>query len=89
MGCGGYHTLRERPATIALLHQYVHGETLIKHCIATGAIIRAVAGYLSEDPALWEEIGILHDIDFECVSGGRAAARGREGTAVENRRYYG
>jgi len=31
--------------------------------------MKAVAGFLSEDPARWEEIGILHDIDFECVKG--------------------
>jgi putative nucleotidyltransferase with HDIG domain len=59
----------ERLETIALLHQYVHGEPLLKHCLATGAIMKAVAGFLSEDSARWEEIGILHDIDFESVKG--------------------
>ncbi|MDD1682622.1 MAG: HDIG domain-containing protein [Methanoregula sp.] len=59
----------ERPATIALLRQYVHGDALLKHCLATGAIMKAVGGFLSEDPARWEEIGILHDIDFESVKG--------------------
>lgn len=34
-----------------------------------GVIMKAVAGYLYEDSALWEEIGILHDIDFEAVHG--------------------
>jgi putative nucleotidyltransferase with HDIG domain len=62
----------ERPATIALLHQYIHGDALVKHCLATGAIMKAVAGFLSEDPARWEEIGILHDIDFEYVKGDMA-----------------
>jgi len=45
------------------------GDALIKHCLATGVIMKAVAGFFSQDPALWEEIGILHDIDFECVNG--------------------
>jgi predicted hydrolase (HD superfamily) len=27
------------------------------------------AGFFSEDPAHWEEIGILHDINFEYVKG--------------------
>jgi putative nucleotidyltransferase with HDIG domain len=57
----------ERQATIALLRQYVHGDALIKHCLATGAVMKAVAGFFSQDPTLWEEIGILHDIDFEYV----------------------
>lgn len=59
----------ERQEIIGLLRQYVHGDALIKHCLATGAIMKAVAAHLSEDPALWEEIGILHDIDFEVVKG--------------------
>jgi putative nucleotidyltransferase with HDIG domain len=69
METGVYRTIMERPETIALLHQYVHGDALLKHCLATGAIMKAVAGFLSEDPARWEEIGILHDIDFESVKG--------------------
>jgi putative nucleotidyltransferase with HDIG domain len=59
----------ERPAAITLLHQHVCGDALIKHCLATGAIMKAVAGYFSQDPARWKVIGILHDIDFECVKG--------------------
>ena len=69
MGTGEYRTFMERESSIALLHQYVHGDALIKHCLATGAIMKAVAGFFSQDPARWEEIGILHDIDFECVNG--------------------
>ena len=29
--------------------------------------MKSVAGFFSQDPARWEEIGILHDIDFEYV----------------------
>lgn len=57
----------ERSAAVALLHQYVQGDGLTKHCLATGAIMKSVAGFFSQDPARWEEIGILHDIDFEYV----------------------
>jgi len=57
----------ERSAALALLHQYVNGDGLTKHCLATGAIMKSVAGFFSQDPARWEEIGILHDIDFEYV----------------------
>jgi putative nucleotidyltransferase with HDIG domain len=59
----------ERAAAIALLQQHMHEESLLKHCYATGAIMKAVAGPLSGDPGRWEEIGILHDIDFEQVAG--------------------
>ena len=59
----------ERSETIALLHRYVQGDGLRKHCLATGAIMKSAAGLFSGDPARWEEIGILHDIDFEYVNG--------------------
>jgi predicted hydrolase (HD superfamily) len=69
MGTGKYCNCMDRPETIALLNQYVHGDALIKHCLATGAIMKAVAGFFSKNAARWEEIGILHDIDFESVNG--------------------
>lgn len=59
----------DRPAAIRLLRQHVKEESLVKHCLATGAIMRSIAGSLGGDPAEWEEIGILHDIDFEEVKG--------------------
>lgn len=59
----------ERTGSVALLRQHVHGGALIRHCLATGAIMKSVAGFFSQDPVRWEEIGILHDIDFECVNG--------------------
>jgi putative nucleotidyltransferase with HDIG domain len=57
----------ERSAAVALLHQYVNGDGLTKHCLATGAIMKSVARFFSQDLYRWEEIGILHDIDFEFV----------------------
>jgi putative nucleotidyltransferase with HDIG domain len=67
MGTGTYYTCMERSGSVELLHLYVHGDNLIKHCLATGAIMKAVAGFFKENPTRWEEIGILHDIDFELV----------------------
>ncbi len=54
---------------LALLQKHVTSESLIEHCVATGAIMRAIAPHLNEDPDLYEVIGILHDIDYEIVSG--------------------
>lgn len=69
MRAGGYRTRMDRAAAIGLLRQHVHDESLIKHCLATGAIMKSLAGSLSGDSPVWEEIGILHDIDFEEVQG--------------------
>ena len=52
-----------------LLKKYVKNDKLIKHCIATAAIMREVAKELGEDENLWWRIGILHDIDYDIVKG--------------------
>ncbi len=52
-----------------LLKKYVKDEKLIKHCIATAAIMKELASELGEDENLWYRVGILHDIDFEIVKG--------------------
>ena len=59
----------DRTEAIALLRQYVHDEALVRHCLATGAIMKAMAAPCSGEPARWEEIGILHDIDYDKVNG--------------------
>ncbi|OYT35242.1 phosphohydrolase [Archaeoglobales archaeon ex4484_92] len=52
-----------------LLKKYVRDEKLIKHCLATAAIMRGTARKIGEDPELWWKIGILHDIDYEITKG--------------------
>ena len=59
----------DRSAAIALLKEYVTDEHLLKHCLATGAVMKSVAAYLGEDATRWELIGILHDIDFQIING--------------------
>ena len=62
----------DREDALALLREYVSGEALIAHSLATGAIMRRVGPYLGEDAVIWELIGILHDIDYELVEGDMA-----------------
>jgi putative nucleotidyltransferase with HDIG domain len=69
MGTGVHRTCMDRSSAIALLRQHVHDDGLLKHCLATGAVMKATAKFFSEDPSRWEEIGILHDIDFEVIGG--------------------
>ncbi len=56
-----------RDDALDLLKKYVSSDTLIKHCIATAAVMKKVAEELGEDAHKWELIGILHDIDYEVV----------------------
>jgi putative nucleotidyltransferase with HDIG domain len=58
-----------REDTIELLTEYVKDAHLVKHCLATGAIMKSIALPLHEQSLAWEEIGILHDIDYELVQG--------------------
>jgi putative nucleotidyltransferase with HDIG domain len=57
----------DREEARSLLKEYVHGDSLVKHCLATAAVMKSTAEYLGEDAATWEIIGILHDIDFEQI----------------------
>ena len=47
----------------------VENENLIKHMLATEAIMRALAKHLSEDEEVWGLTGLLHDIDVELTEG--------------------
>jgi len=48
-----------------LLCEHVHADNLRKHCLATEAILRALARRLGEDEELWGIVGLIHDLDFE------------------------
>ena len=47
----------------------VENENLIKHMLATEAIMRALAKRLGEDEEEWGLTGLLHDIDVELTEG--------------------
>lgn len=59
----------DRTAAIALIREHIHDEHLVRHCLATGAVMKHAARHLHADEAQWERIGILHDIDFEEIGG--------------------
>ena len=47
----------------------VENENLVKHMLATEAIMRALARRLGEDEGEWGLTGLLHDIDVELTGG--------------------
>ncbi len=47
----------------------VENENLVKHMLATEAIMRALARRLGEDEEEWGLTGLLHDIDVELTEG--------------------
>jgi putative nucleotidyltransferase with HDIG domain len=57
-----------RDEAYALLCEHVKAENLRKHCLASEAILRALARRLSEDEELWGVVGLVHDLDFESTA---------------------
>jgi putative nucleotidyltransferase with HDIG domain len=51
------------------IHGNVQDRNMIKHMLATEAIMRAVARKLGEDEQEWGLTGLIHDIDVELVEG--------------------
>jgi len=53
-----------RQEALDLIKKYLPQDHLIKHCLATEAIMRALALKLQSDEALWGLAGLLHDLDY-------------------------
>ena len=58
-----------REETLNSIKANVENENLIKHMLATEAIMRALAKHLGEDEEKWGLAGLLHDIDVELIQG--------------------
>ncbi|MFC2075746.1 HDIG domain-containing metalloprotein [candidate division KSB1 bacterium] len=54
-----------REEALALLRRHMTNENLMRHCLATEAIMRALAPRLDADPETLGIVGLVHDIDFE------------------------
>jgi putative nucleotidyltransferase with HDIG domain len=54
-----------RRASLGLLEKHVKADSLVKHCLATEAIMRALARRLGGNEEAWGTAGLLHDLDFE------------------------
>lgn len=53
---------------LTLLRENIKNENMIKHCIASGAVMSALAQKLGADAETWQNAGILHDIDVEAAA---------------------
>lgn len=58
----------ERSQALSLLKEYVKNEKMIGHCLASEAVLRAMAKRLGEDEEKWGLAGLLHDLDVEMTA---------------------
>jgi putative nucleotidyltransferase with HDIG domain len=54
-----------RQEALELMRNYLRAENLRRHCLATEAIMRALAERLGFDVDSWGIAGLLHDLDYE------------------------
>jgi putative nucleotidyltransferase with HDIG domain len=59
----------DRQEALESVEANVENQNLIKHMLATEAIMRALARRLGEDEDKWGMAGLLHDIDVELTEG--------------------
>ena len=57
-----------REEALKVIRQNVKNENLVKHMLATEAIMRALARKLNQNEDEWGMAGLLHDIDVELVN---------------------
>jgi putative nucleotidyltransferase with HDIG domain len=57
-----------REKAIELLHEYIKNPNMIKHCLASEAVLGALAVRMGANREKWAMAGLLHDIDVELTN---------------------
>ena len=58
-----------RKQAIELINLHLESPSMINHCLAAEAVMKALAERVGEDPEKWGLAGLLHDLDAETHSG--------------------
>ncbi|WP_321373510.1 HD domain-containing protein [uncultured Draconibacterium sp.] len=57
-----------RNEALKMLEENIQAENMIKHSLASEAVLRAMAKYLDKNEEEWGIAGLLHDIDVEITN---------------------
>jgi hypothetical protein len=55
----------DRLEALNLVRSHVKNKNLVKHMLATEAVMRRLAQHFEEDEELWGLTGLLHDLDYD------------------------
>ncbi|MFH2094689.1 MAG: HDIG domain-containing metalloprotein [Bacteroidota bacterium] len=58
----------KREKALELLNMYIKNPRMISHCLASEAVLKAIARKLGEDEEKWGLAGLLHDLDVEITN---------------------
>lgn len=61
--------MKTRDHYVNLLNQHIKNPKMIAHCLASEAVLRALAKRFGEDENVWGIAGLMHDIDVEFTEG--------------------
>ncbi len=70
-----------RDKAINLLHEHIDNANMIKHCLASEAVLGVLAERLGEDREQWAMAGLLHDLDVE-ITNADLAVHGQEAVKI-------
>ena len=57
-----------RERALELLQTHIENKNMIKHCLASEAVLGAIAEHLGADKEKWAMAGLLHDLDVEITN---------------------
>lgn len=73
--------MKSREYYLELLNKNIKNPKMVAHCLASEAVMRALAKRFGEDENMWGMAGLLHDIDVE-VTEGDSLRHGPEGAEL-------
>jgi putative nucleotidyltransferase with HDIG domain len=56
---------RNRDYCLSILKEYTQNESLLKHAFSVETCVKAYAEKYNQDEALWGNVALLHDFDYE------------------------
>ncbi len=68
----------DREEALALIRRHIKNENLVKHMLASEAVMKAVARQRGFNEETWGIVGLLHDLDAEETSPQEHARKGAE-----------